>query len=95
MIRGIGIPLVSKYGESFKKQVVREYESGLLNKDELMRKYAIAGKSTVLGWCRKYGKFDYFNCKIMKGRPYNDPQKKRIKELEKKLKQAQLKLKAY
>src|SRR5882672_6715721 len=90
----VSIP-VNKYSEAFKKQVVREYESGILNKDQLMRKYDISGKSTVLEWCRKYGTFDYFNGKVMKGRPSNDPQKKRIRELENKLRQAQLKIKAY
>jgi len=32
------------YAESLKKQVVREYENGLLNKDQLMRKYGTSGK---------------------------------------------------
>ena len=32
------------YAESLKKQVVREYENGLLNKDQLMRKYSTSGK---------------------------------------------------
>jgi transposase-like protein len=93
-IKFIESPL-NKYSESFKKQVVREYESGLLNKDQLMRKYSIGGKSMVLEWCRKYGKLGCCNSKIMNGRLYTDPQKNRIKELEKKLKEAESKLKAY
>jgi transposase-like protein len=84
-----------KYSEAFKKQVVREYETGVLNKDELMRRYNIGGKSSVLQWCRKYGTFDYTNNRISMGRPFKDPQNKRIKELENKLRQAELKLKAY
>jgi transposase-like protein len=83
-----------RYGEAFKKQVVREFEQGLLNKDQLQRKYAIGGNSTVLKWCRKYGKFAY-NTPTQNGRPMSDPQKQRIKELEKKLKAAELKLKVY
>jgi len=82
------------YGEAFKKQIVREFEQGLLNKDQLQRKYQIGGKSTVLEWCRKYGKFAY-NSPTENGRPMKDPQKQRIKELEKKLKAAELKLKVY
>ena len=82
------------YSEVFKKQVVREYEQGLLNKDQLMEKYGIKGKSRVLEWCRKYGKFAY-DLPSSKGRPMKDPQKQRIKELEKKLKAAELKLKVY
>ena len=76
-----GVP-VRKYSESFKKQVVREFEQGLLNKDQLQKKYGIGGNSRVLVWCRKYGKFAY-NSSTQNGRPMKDPQKQRIKELEK------------
>ena len=83
-----------RYSLAFKKQVVREFEKGFLNKDQLQRKYSLAGHTTVLKWCRKYGKFDYSKrapgVQIMK-----DPQKQRIKELEKKLKIAEQKLKVY
>jgi transposase-like protein len=83
-----------QYSEVFKRQVVREFEQGLLNKDQLMGKYGLGGKSRVLEWCRKYGKFDY-ESPTKNGRPMKDPQKQRIKELEKKLKAAELKLKVY
>jgi len=82
-----------RFNEVFKKQVVREFEQGLLNKDQLQRKYGLGGNSTVLKWCRKYGKFAYPQTSI--GRPMKDPQKQRIKDLEKKLKAAELKLKVY
>lgn len=82
------------YSEAFKKQVVREYEQGLMNKDQLMEKYGIKGKSRVLEWCRKYGRFAY-DQPVTKGRPMKDLQKQRIKELEKKLKAAEQKLKVY
>jgi transposase len=82
------------YSEAFKKQIVREFEKGLLNKDQLQRKYGLGGNSTVLKWCRKYGKFAY-HTPTRNGRPMKDPQKQRIKELEKKLKAAELKLKVY
>lgn len=93
----IRIKIVSpedRYSEAFKKQVVREYESGASNKDQLMRKYNIRGKSAVLQWCRKYGTFDYSK-RFTMGRPLKDPQVQRIRELENKLKQAELKIKAY
>jgi transposase-like protein len=83
-----------KFSEAFKKQVVKEFEQGLLNKDQLQRKYGLGGNSTVLKWCRKYGKFAYPKQTSM-GRPMKDPQKQRIKELEAKLKAAELKLKVY
>lgn len=82
------------YSESFKKQIVREFEKGMLNKNQIQCKYGIKGKSRVLDWCRKYGKFAY-NTPTTNGRPMKDPQKQRIKELEKKLKAAELKLKVY
>jgi transposase len=82
------------FNEAFKKQVVREFERGLLNKDQLQRKYGLGGNSTVLKWCRKYGKFAYPQ-QTSTGRPMKDPQKERIKELERKLKAAELKLKVF
>jgi hypothetical protein len=48
-----------KFSESFKKQVVKEFEQGYLNKDQLQIKYGLRGNSAVLNWCRKYGKFVY------------------------------------
>jgi len=83
-----------KYSEAFKRRVVQEYEQGKMNKDQLMVKYGIKGKSVVLEWCRKYGKFTYTD-KGRLGRPMKDPQKQRIKELEAKLREAELKLKVY
>jgi transposase-like protein len=83
------------FSEAFKRQVVKVFEQGLLNKDQLQRKYGLGGNtSTVLKWCRKYGKFAYPK-QSATGRPMKDPQKQRIKELEQKLKAAELKLKVY
>ena len=82
------------FSEAFKNQVVREFEQGVLNKDQLQVKYGLKGNSTVLEWCRKYGKFAYPK-QSATGRPMKDPQKHRIKELELKLKAAELKLKVY
>ena len=82
------------YSESFKKKVVQEFERGILNKDELQAKYGIGGNSRILQWCRKYGKLHYPE-KGALGRPMKDPQKQRIKDLEKQLEEAKLKLVAY
>lgn len=84
-----------KYSEAFKRQVVREFEQGFLNKDQLQVKYGIGGNSRLLAWCRKYGKFDYQTTTTPNGRPMKDPQKRRIKELEKQLKEAREKLLVY
>jgi transposase-like protein len=84
-----------KYSESFKRMIVKEFEKGLLNKDQIQVKYGIGGNSRVLTWCRKYGKLHYPTKGIELGRPMKDPQKRRIKELEAQLKEAQLKVEAY
>lgn len=96
-IAGKRIILVSpahRYSEAFKRHVVREYERGGLNKDQLKRKYNIDGKSSVLEWCRKYGKLHYGSA-VTRGRPMKDPQQQRIKELEHALAKAELKIRAY
>jgi transposase-like protein len=82
------------FSEAFKRAVVKEFEQGLLNKDQLQRKYGLGGNTTILKWCRKYGKFAYPQ-QHSTGRPMKDPQKQRIKELEAKLKAAEQKLKVY
>jgi transposase len=84
----------SKYSVAFKKAVVADYERGLLNKDQIRAKYGIGGNSRVLEWCRKYGKLHYPKTGAL-GRPMKDPQKQRIKDLEKQLADAKLKLIAY
>lgn len=87
-------PDQKKYSQAFKLQVVREYERGFRSKDDLMKKYQIGGHSTVLQWCRKYGKLYYPKIKAP-GRPMKDPQKQRIKELEHELKEAREKIVVY
>ena len=84
-----------KYSDNFKKIVVQEYEKGILNKDELQLKYGIGGNSCVLSWCRKFGKLHYPEKGTNIGRPMKDPQKHRIKELEKQLAEEKLKVIAY
>lgn len=84
----------SRYSLAFKKKVVAEYERGFLNKDQLQAKYGLGGNSTVLKWCRKYGKLHYAQ-KGESGRPMKDPQKQRIKDLEKQLADAKLQIEAY
>jgi len=82
-----------RYSEAFKRTVVMEYERGILNKAQIKSKYGIGGKSRVLDWCRKYGKLVYPTGN--NGRPMKDPQKQRIKDLEKQLEEAKLKVLAY
>jgi transposase-like protein len=46
----------ARFTEAFKHHVVREVESGRISQSEANRKYGILGHSTILKWCRKYGK---------------------------------------
>lgn len=87
-------PQVKAYSEAFKLTVVREFEKGILNKDQIQIKYGIGDNSRVLEWCRKYGKLHYPK-KGFLGRPMKDPQKQRIRELERQLEEANLKILAY
>ena len=93
------------YSANFKQLVVKEYESGSLNKDQLQRKYGIRGNDCIQTWLRKYGKLVYPKHKSI-GRPMKDQDQQRIKELEaelrqenkaleKKLKEAEHELAAY
>jgi len=84
----------NKYSEAFRRSVVAEYEKGLLNKDQLQAKYGIGGNSRILEWCRKYSKLHYPKAGVPI-RPMKDPQKQRIKDLEKQLADAKIKLVAY
>lgn len=71
------------YSESFKLQVVREIEQGLLSTTGAKRKYGIQARSTVVNWLRKYGNFDWEN--QTPSRMAKTPEQ-RIMELEAKIK---------
>jgi transposase-like protein len=83
-----------KYSIAFKKKVVHEYSKGELTQVQLRKKYGIGGKSSILRWSKIYGNLLYTE-KIAIGRMAKDPQKQRIKNLERMLKEAQLKVLAY
>lgn len=46
----------ARFTEAFKRHVVGEVESGRISQSEASRRYGILGHSTILKWCRKYGK---------------------------------------
>lgn len=83
------------YSEAFKRKVVREYETGRLSKNELKRKYGVGGNATILKWCKKYGKLDYNTPQTFLSVKELEKQQQRIRELEKELKEAKLKLLVY
>lgn len=47
------------YSEFFRRQVVEDVETGVLTESEAARRYGILGHSTILKWCRKYGRKKY------------------------------------
>ena len=49
------------YTMSFKLQVVEEIEQGRISTYEVCRKYGIQSRSTIVGWLRKFGNFDWEN----------------------------------
>ena len=71
------------YSQTFKLQVVGQVERGELSTHQAQRKYGIQARSTVIGWLRKYGNFDWEN-----QTPSNMPKspEQRIMELEAKVK---------
>jgi len=44
------------FTEAFKRHVVGEVESGRISQSEANLQYGILGHSTILKWCRTYGK---------------------------------------
>jgi len=56
------------YSEAFKRQVVKELESGLNTIAGLKRKYGIAGNSCLPRWRKQFGKLTYKDQNVI-GRP--------------------------
>ncbi len=50
--------IIKRYTESFKLQVVREYEAGA-SAHSLKQKYGITGSTTIKSWVNKYGRAGY------------------------------------
>jgi transposase-like protein len=74
------------YSLAFKQRVVAEFERGGMSKEALAAKHGIKGHTTLLKWCRRYGKLCYDERDIIQlGRTIMDPAQRKIKELEAKL----------
>lgn len=79
------------YPDSLKKEVIWEVQSGLLSKIEARRKYNIPGSSTIIGWIRKFeGKPTEYRRTMDYKQSDKDDLIKRIKELERKLEDEQI-----
>ncbi|MBB3185901.1 hypothetical protein [Microbacter margulisiae] len=49
------------YSMSLKLSIISEIERGDISVTSATKKYGIQGRSTVVGWLRKYGTFDWEN----------------------------------
>jgi transposase len=79
------------YSDSLKREVIREVQSGLISKADALRKYEIRGSSSIIEWIRKFERSDPYLQSLM---DYSKSDKKdlikRIKELERKLEDEQI-----
>jgi len=73
-----------KYSEAFKQKVVKEIEHGKYSIAEARQIYDIGGTSTIHGWIKRSGK-NHILGKVV--RIETADEKKKIKELEKEIKQ--------
>jgi transposase-like protein len=79
------------YSDSFKREVIREIKSGFISKAEARRKYDIPGRSTIIGWIRKFdGKTTDYRIIMDYKKSDKEALIKRIKELERKLEDEQI-----
>jgi transposase-like protein len=86
---------VVRYSEAFKIQIVREWETGQINLDQIRRKYGIGGCHTIRRWVSRYG-----NGSLGKGIRVEKPQeineraelKRRVRALERALADANIDL---
>jgi transposase len=85
------MPGLNHYSESLKREIVFQVQSGQISKEAARRKYGIGGSCTVLKWIRKFEGLDPHLQSLM---DYNKSDKKdlikRIKELERKLEDEQI-----
>lgn len=71
------------YSTALKLEVVQEIERGELSTYGAMHKYGVQSRSTIVGWLRKFGTFDWVN-----QTPSNMPKstERKLLELEQKVK---------
>ena len=85
------------YSEAFKRKVVSEIDAGRLTKESARHHYRIPGHSTVLSWCRRYSRYGGVGVRLtiqMNEEPTPTQQQERIRELERLLAYAELKVEA-
>ena len=91
------------YNDAFKRKVVTEVLSGTITKEEARTRYGIGGNTMILDWMRKYAGFKMRTAgldplpilRTMNTDDSKEELQERIKQLEAKLKYAELKGRAY
>jgi transposase-like protein len=74
---------IKRYSETFKREVVAEYEAGA-NIFSLRKKYGITGGQTIQAWIKKYSHQGY-RTEVMRIQKAEEAE--RVKELEKRVKE--------
>jgi len=75
---------VIRYSESFKQQVVREFEEEHRSLLYLQKRYGIKGSATIQHWIKRMGKLELLPIQIRVEKPN---EKDRIKELERQIRE--------
>jgi transposase-like protein len=78
------------FSDSLKREVVREVQAGLISKAEARRKYGIKGSSNIIEWIRKFEASDPHQSTMDYSKLDKKELIKRIKELERKLEDEQI-----
>lgn len=84
-----------RYSEAFKMQIVRELERGLINIEQIRRKYGIGGCYTIRRWVCQYGNGSIGRViRVEKPEEINERQelKRRVRALEQALADANIDL---
>lgn len=79
------------YDIGFKLAVVSQVEKGEMTYKQAQRAYGIQGRSTVLVWLRKHGRFDWYNPQTAMGPTSKETPAQKIKRLERELSDERLK----
>ena len=78
------------YDESLKREVVLEVQRGLISKEEARRKYGVKGHANILNWIRKFEEENQVSPKMDYSKSEKKELIKRIKELERKFEDEQI-----
>lgn len=77
-----------QFSEEFKKQIVKEFESGRFSVVELSRLHTISGRA-IYNWIYKYSTFNKKGYRVVESKSSSS---KKVKDLEKRIKDLESKL---